>query len=64
MRWIEQHREEVAAAYGGQWIAVTGSGVVGHARDLRTVLRLTDRAGHLDPLVIGVSASPIDHVGV
>jgi hypothetical protein len=59
MAWLQEHYDEVAQKYPGEWIALDGPGLVGHAADLATLLALTGAAGHPDPFVTGIPGDPI-----
>ena len=59
MAWLQSHQAEIAAKFPGEWIAVSGAQLVAHAKDLPSLLRLAAEAGHPNPFVTAVPASPI-----
>ena len=52
--WLEQHQDELAVRYAGEWVAIDGSALVAHATTLEAVVRLARERGHPDPLITAV----------
>ncbi len=52
--WLEQHQDELAARYAGEWLAIDGPALVAHATTLEEVVRLARERGHPEPLITAV----------
>lgn len=57
--WLEQHQDELAARYAGEWLAVDGPALVAHATTLEEVVRLARERGHPHPFITAVASEPI-----
>ena len=58
MKWLQEHSAEIGPRYAGEWIAIDGSQLVAHARDLTTLMREANEIGHPNPFVTTVPAEP------
>jgi hypothetical protein len=54
MRWLGEHRKELERDYPGEWVAVEGSRLIAHGRDLRAVLQEAKEKGVEKPFLSGV----------
>lgn len=64
MAWLQEHAQDVARDYPGEWIAVDGKELVAHAASLLLLLQLSRENGHPQPFVTAIPGRPIENLCV
>jgi len=58
MKWLQENHNQLSA-FAGQWIALDGPKLVGHAVDLPTLLQQAANAGSPHPFITAIPGEPI-----
>lgn len=61
MRWLSENGDSLEKLYPGEWIAIDGPELVAHSGSLADLLQLATDAGHPDPFITAIPATPIIH---
>ena len=56
--WFHDHEAEMIAQYGGQWIAISGSTLVGAADSAKDVCEQARQRGVTNPAIVQVPERP------
>ena len=60
--WYEKHQSEIRRDYLGEWIALSGDGVVAHDPELKNLVKYIEQLGLQEsPLILPISDKPPPH---
>lgn len=63
MRFLSEHAEELRV-FKGEWIAIAGSEVIAHGKDLSKTMEQSKEKGFESPFVTAIPEEPLGHLHV